>query len=521
MSAPIVSFKNLGITFGGKPIFENLEGYVYKGSKYCLIGRNGSGKSTLLKIIAGIYDYDSGEIFYQPGIKINFLRQDTDFGSSKTALDYVISKGCPKYEAEEFLMHVQIRKDLNLSTASGGELRRCALALSLTGDPDVLLLDEPTNHLDLPTIEWLEHYLNGFRGALLVISHDRRFLANVTNKTFWIDRGVLRFNERGYKDYNRWTEAVLLQEEQELKKMTTKLKIEEAWRHKGVTARRKRNQGRLAALVRLREAKKEKERQRQKKIEKQNFEPSQSSKIVIRAENISKSFGTKKLISPFSITIEKGDRLGIIGPNGAGKTTLARMLIKNINSDTGKVYISPKAELIYFDQMRDALDANKTLWENLTDSNFVMVQGKEMHVMGYLKQFMFDDKQVRGNVGILSGGEKNRLALAKALCQSGNLLILDEPTNDLDMDTLDMLQELLCDYAGTLILISHDRDFLDTLTTSVIVVDGTGHVEEFIGGYSDTVKRPKKIEKKKRRRWGLLKKKNQQSAIRINISLSN
>jgi len=488
--APVIGFKNLGITFGGKPLFAGLEGYVHLGERYCLIGRNGCGKSTLLKLLANTIELDHGEIFTQPGLKIHFLSQDPNFAGYATALDYVLSQKIEKYEAEEFLMHVQISPDLILTSASGGELRRCALAHTLVGNPDVLLLDEPTNHLDLPTIEWLEGYLNQFKGALLLISHDRRFLAQVTNKTYWLDRGILRYHDQGYKDYDHWTEQVLADEERHLEKLNTKLKQEEEWLHRGVTARRKRNQGRLQNLLKLREVKKNKERQRKKEIAQQGVSLSSSSKLVIRATDITKSFGSRPIIRSFSLDIEKGDRIGIIGPNGAGKTTLAQILVKKIPPDQGKVYLGPKTELIYFDQMRDSLDPNKTMWQNLTDGNYVTVQDEEVHIMGYLKGFMFDEKQIRGIVGILSGGEKNRLALAKALCQKGNLLVLDEPTNDLDMDTLDMLQELLSDYPGTLIVISHDRDFLDRLTTSMLVMDGTGKTEEFIGGYSDIVKRP-------------------------------
>ena len=498
MAAPVIGFKGLGITFGGKPLFQNLEGYINLGERYCLIGRNGCGKSTLLKLLAGSVESDHGEIFIQPGLKIHFLSQDPKFTGYTTALDYVMSQKIEQYEAEEFLMHVQIPTDLALKSASGGELRRCALAHTLAGNPDVLLLDEPTNHMDLPTIEWLEGYLNQFKGALLVISHDRRFLANTTNKTYWLDRGKLRYHDQGFKDYERWSEQVLADDERHMEKLNTKLKQEEEWLHRGVTGRRRRNQGRLRALLKLREIKTDTQRLRKKEMAQQGMSASSSSKLVIRATDISKAFGNRILIKPFSIDIEKGDRLGIIGPNGAGKTTLAQMLVKKIPPDQGKVYIGPKTELIYFDQMRDSLDPNKSMWQNLTDGNYVTVQGVDVHVMGYLKGFMFNHEQIRGIVGILSGGEKNRLALAKALCQQGNLLVLDEPTNDLDMDTLDMLQELLCDYPGTLIIISHDRDFLDRLTTSVLVMDGSGKVEEFIGGYSDTVKRPPSSSSRKR-----------------------
>lgn len=493
MSPPILSVRGLSVTFSEKPLFQNIELHIERGSRYCLIGKNGSGKSTLLKVLAQEIEYDEGEVFTQPGTTIKVLSQSPIIEEGQTVLDYVKGDKTPQYEAEDFLGKLGISGDLKTDHLSGGEQRRAALAKTLLGSPDILLLDEPTNHLDLPTIEWLESYLVSFRGAILVISHDRKFLANITNKTLWLNQGKLKVHNQGYKDYERWSEEVLLDEERQLKKLDTKLKLETQWLHQGVTARRKRNQGRLRALQKLRQDKRDKERQRRKDLEVGKVRSITSSKLVIQAEHISKNFGDKQIIKPFSIQIEKGDRIGIIGPNGAGKTTLLRMLIGQLKPDNGRVKVGHKVELVYFDQMRDTLASHKALWANMSDSDYIDVQGKARHVVGYLKDFLFTEKQIRGATSILSGGEKNRLALAKALAQKGNALVLDEPTNDLDMDTLDLLLELLSDYDGTLLLVSHDRDFLDRLTTSILVLDGLGNVEEFIGGYSDIVKKPKKV----------------------------
>ena len=398
---------------------------------------------------------------------------------------------------------LQVDQERLMTELSGGEKRRVAIVKALLGNPDILLLDEPTNHLDILAIEWLENYLKSFRGAVIVISHDRKFLSNITTKTLWLDRGVLRTHSRGYQDYERWSLEVLEEEERAIAKMETKLRLEMEWKHKGISARRKRNQGRLRRLIKLRQDKRDREKERIKAMQMGQVSVPHSSKIAILAENISKTYGNKTVIKPFSTIIEYGDRLGIIGANGSGKTTLVKMLVGHLTSDLGgRLKIGPKVELIYFDQMREALELNKTLAQNLSNSDYIDVQGNQKHVMGYLKEFLFDEKQIRGMVSILSGGEKNRLALAKALAQKGNLLVLDEPTNDLDMDTLDLLIDILDRYKGTLIVVSHDRDFLDQVATSVLLLDGGGDVKEFIGGYSDanapTIKSKIKVAQQKK-----------------------
>ena len=437
-----------------------------------------------MKIISQDIEQDEGERFVQPGLRIHYLPQDPIF-AEMSVKEYLDLPNVPQYEIDDLCMQLQVDVSKNTSQLSGGEKRRVAIVKAFLGHPDVLLLDEPTNHLDILAIEWLEKYLKSFRGAVVVISHDRKFLANITTKTLWLDQGMLRFHSRGYQDYERWSLEVLLEEEKAIAKMETKLRLEMVWRQQGVTARRKRNQGRLRRLISLRQAKREREQERRKAMQMEQITFDKSSKIVIHAENIEKFYNEKPIIKPFTTIIEKGDRLGIIGANGSGKTTLVKMLVGKLKPDAGRVKMGPKVELIYFDQMRESLQLNKTLAQNLSDSDYIDVQGNLKHVMGYLKEFLFDEKQIRGVVSILSGGEKNRLALAKALAQKGNLLVLDEPTNDLDMDTLDLLIDILDRYKGTLIVVSHDRDFLDQVTTSVLLLDGKGNVNEFIGGYSD------------------------------------
>ena len=482
---PILSLRHITLSFGGKPLFKDIECHVEKGPRYCLIGKNGSGKSTLMKVMAQEIDFDNGELFIQPGTKIHYLPQDPTFPENTTAKTYLEETKAEHYEIEDLCAQLEINPSGILQSLSGGEKRRVAIARAFLGHPDVMLLDEPTNHLDILAIEWLEQYLTKFRGAIVVISHDRRFLANATTKTLWLNKGVIRVNQRGYKDYERWSLDILIEEEKEMQKMNVRLKQETLWMHQGISARRKRNQGRLRNLLSLRLAKKEKEGERKKAMVMGKVSFDSGSKVVIHAENISKSYGDRAIIKPFSIMIEKGDRLGLIGANGSGKTTLVRMMVGSLAPDAGRVKMGQSVDLIYFDQMRDSLELNKNLAQNLTDSDYVDVQGTKRHVMGYLKEFLFDEKQIRGSVSILSGGERNRLALAKALAQKGNLLVLDEPTNDLDMDTLDLLIDVLEDYKGTLIIVSHDRDFLDQVTTSVLLLNGQGDVEEFIGGYSD------------------------------------
>ena len=484
---PLISLRDISLTFGGKPLFEGLFNNISKGDKTCLVGRNGCGKSTFLKIICGQIDVDHGERFVQPGTRFSYLPQDVWLEPDQTPKQFVMQTGCEAFEADEILDLLKMDRDRLMDGFSGGERRRVALARALVGKPDVLLLDEPTNHLDLPTIEWLEAFLNGHAGALLTISHDRTFLERVSNSCLWLDRGLLHRHNQGFKDFDSWSAHLIAEEEKHISKMNTKLKEELHWLHRGVTARRKRNQGRLRELNVLREQKRAILSGQVGKLKMGGADTQGGSRMVIEASSISKTLGDKPLIQDFSTRILRGDRIGIIGPNGAGKTTLIRLLAGVLSPDTGSVRLGKTVDLIYFDQLRDTLKPNETLWHNLCDTggDHVTVQGQPRHVMAYLKDFLFEEKQVRSPVSILSGGEKNRLALAKALTRPGNVLILDEPTNDLDMDTLDLLIEMLSDYTGTLLIVSHDRDFLDKLTTSIIGMAGDGVIHECVGGYQD------------------------------------
>ena len=485
---PLYSIRDMVLSFGGKPLFDGLSLQIGPRDRICLVGRNGCGKSTLLKIIAGYLETDAGEYFTQPGTTIAYLPQDAALPSDMTILDHIMEyTGKPHFEVEAVLHHVEMDPHRFMTNISGGEKRRILIARALVTDPDILLLDEPTNHLDIPAIEWLEETLKSFRGAFAVISHDRSFLKRVSNTTWWIDRGVLLANDKGYEDFDRWTEAVLLDEERKLTKLNAKLRLEEDWVHRGVTARRKRNQGRLRQVIAMREEKRSRLLNRPKAASLGAVRGDISSKLVIECHNLTKYFGDKCIVKGFSTIIQRGDRIGIVGANGSGKTTLLKLLLKEIRADEGRCHVGASVDLIYLDQMRDTLNTNETLWENLCPNggDHVTIQGKPRHIMAYLKDFLFDSKQARSPVSILSGGEKNRLALAKAFTQPGNLLVLDEPTNDLDMDTLDLLQELLYDFEGTLIIVSHDREFLDRLATSIIAVERNGEVIEYAGGYSD------------------------------------
>lgn len=497
MTTPILSLRDAGLGFGGKPLFEGISLNLCMGDKVCLVGRNGSGKSTLLKCLSGLIEVDKGERFVQPGSVIKYLAQDVILPSNKTALEFVMEPGVESFMAESILGKLGVPSDRLMEGLSGGERRRVALAQVLAVDSDVLILDEPTNHLDLPTIEWLEGYLNQYRGALVVISHDRTFLENVSTSTWWLDRGRVHEHGKGFKDYDTWSEQILDEEERQMERLDTKLRLEAEWLHRGVTARRKRNQGRLRRLYALRGEKKERLSNQVGKVKLETVEGGYGSKMVCEVDKVSKFFGDRLIIKSFTTRIIKGERIGIIGPNGAGKTTLLKLLVGKLEPDSGTVKMGANIQLIYFDQLRETLKPTDTLWQTLCPDggDQVMVQGKPRHVVSYLKDFLFNEKQIRGQVSILSGGEKNRLVLAKSLAQTGNLLVLDEPTNDLDMDTLDLLVDLLSDYEGTLLLVSHDRDFLDKLTTSIIAVEGNGVVNEYVGGYADYLRqRPKLVE---------------------------
>jgi len=487
---PLLALREGFVTFGGRPLFTGVTMQVGRGEKCCLVGRNGSGKSTLLKVLAGELKLDSGERFLQPGIRLAYLAQDPVI-DAPTLGDWVAS-GLPeaerdeRYRVDSMLEALKVDGSRSPANLSGGEGRRAALARALVGEPDALLLDEPTNHLDLPAILWLEEQLKAFKGALIVISHDRAFLSGLSRQTLWLDRGVVQRNEKGFSDFERWQEEVLDAEEAEQQRMDKRLAAETHWLHRGVTARRKRNMGRLRALMSLR-----KERAEQIKVQgsvKLGVESGDvSGKLVIEAKGITKRFGDRTVIDNFSTRVTRGDRVGLLGPNGAGKTTLLRMLTGDMAPDEGSVRLGTNLQPAYFDQRRTQLDPEATVWNTLTDGSGdnVHVRGVPRHVIGYMRDFLFEDRQAHSPVKSLSGGERNRLLLAKLLAKPSNLLILDEPTNDLDMDTLDLLEEMLADYDGTLLVVSHDRDFLDRLVTSVIAVEGDGRIDEYVGGYSD------------------------------------
>ena len=486
---PVITLRDIVVGFGGEPLFEGAELQLTPGMRACLVGRNGSGKSTILKIIASLFEPDKGELYFEPGLTIGYLQQDVPLPERGTAADFVATAkpdGAPRHQVEEVLSRVDIDGARGVETLSGGESRRAALARALLGDPDVLLLDEPTNHLDLPTIQWLEQTLINGRKTLLMVSHDRAFLRNITTDTWWLHRRDLRHNPRGYGDFDRWSEEIVDGEIKAARKLDQKLRAEHRWLVHGVTARRKRNQGRLRSLENLRE-------QRRMLLTGEGLAKVEaesgplSGRLVIEAKSLSKSYGELSIIEDFSTRVLRGDRIGFIGPNGAGKTTLLNLLIGQLEPDSGRLRIGSNLTIAVFDQSRATLVPTDTLWQTLVPGggDSLNVRGRQRHVVAYLRDFLFDDKQANAPVSTLSGGERNRLLLAKILAEPSNLLVLDEPTNDLDADTLDVLQEMLDDYDGTVLLVSHDREFLDRVVTSTIAIEGDGKVVEYAGGYSD------------------------------------
>jgi ATP-binding cassette subfamily F protein uup len=494
--APIYTLKNVHLAFGDNQLFEDVELYINKGDKICLVGRNGCGKSTLLKVIAGVIEPDGGDIFIQPGVKVAYMPQEPDlscFTTLKEALTSVLpaEERDNGYLADIWLEKLHINGSLDPKKSSGGEVRKTALAQALITKPDILLLDEPTNHLDISTIEILEGIIKEFRGAVVVISHDRMFLSHVSTATFWLDRGKMHLNNKGFANFEDWQEQIINQEIIAQNNLNKKIAEETEWLHKGVTARRRRNMGRLRRLIELRRERREQIKQ-VGSIDLNIDEGDFRSKLVIEAKHICKAFGERVLINDFSTRIIRGNKIGIVGPNGAGKTTLIKLLTKRLEPDSGFVRIGKNLEEAYFDQNRLTLDPKKTLWQTLCDKgDHIMVQGHWRHVVAYLKDFLFKPAQAQCPVAALSGGEKNRLMLAKALAQPSNFLVLDEPTNDLDMDTLDLLQEVLGDYAGTILIVSHDRDFLDRVVSSVIYMKGDGTIYEHAGSYSELLEKIK------------------------------
>lgn len=511
MAPPLLTLTDISIRFGPDPIFTDMELSIGETDRISLVGRNGAGKSTLMKIIHGTVECDNGERFVKPGTHVTYLEQDPDLADYKTAHEYVISglvysSEDDHFQADIILAEIGLDGAAETMAMSGGERRRAAIARALISDAEILLLDEPTNHLDIVTIEWLEKKLKSWRGALVLISHDRTFLNNLTNTTFWLDRGKIRRHDKGFSHFDDWSTTILEQEIVEREKLDKLIEKETDWSRKGITARRKRNMGRMRRLWELRG-------QREKKIAvvgtaKIATDSGKSSgKKVIEAHKVSHSFDEKEILKNFNCKILRRDRIGIIGPNGAGKTTLLKILTGELKPDQGNVKLGTNLVPTFLDQNRSLIKDNETVWETLSDgSDHIMVRGHSKHIISYIKDFLFDASQAHSPVSSLSGGEKNRLLLAKTLAQPTNLLILDEPTNDLDMDTLDLLQDVLSEYNGTLILVSHDRDFLDRLVTSTIAMEGNGDVVEYPGGYKDYIRQrknridgPKKQAEKKKK----------------------
>ncbi len=502
VETPILTIKNARLSFGLTPLFTGIDLNISRGDKICLVGRNGSGKSTLMKVICGQIEADTAEIFIQPGTKISYMPQEPDFGGFSTLREYILSGldnnvAEQAYKADILIEYLEIMENQAPSASSGGELKKASLAKALVGEPDILLLDEPTNHLDISTIEKLEEIINKFKGAVVVISHDRMFLNHVSEKSFWLDRGILHSSNKGFLHFDEWQEQILEQEIIAQKYLNKKIEEETEWLHKGVTARRKRNQGRLRRLQQLRQER----REQIKQIGSVNLEIDLSelrSRLVIEAKHIYKAYGSRELVKDFSIRVMKGNRLGIVGPNGAGKTTLIKLLTKKLAPDSGFVRIGKNLEEAYFDQNRMTLDPKKTLWKTLcNEGDHIWVRGRYRHVVAYLKDFLFKPDQAQCPVSALSGGEKNRLMLAVALARPSNFLVLDEPTNDLDMDTLDLLQEVLDEYQGTILIVSHDRDFMDKVATSLLYMKGDGTITEHVGSYSELLEKLRGTPEKK------------------------
>ncbi len=489
MAPPLLQLKDIALTFGGTPLLTSAELSVSPGERVSLVGRNGSGKSTLLKIAAGLVEPDRGSVFVQPGALVRYLPQEPDFGGFTSTLAYVeagLRHDDDPHAARYLLEQLGLTGREDPAHLSGGGARRAALARVLAPRPDVLLLDEPTNHLDLTTIEWLERDIDSRRTALVIISHDRRFLSTLSRVTVWLDRGTTRRLERGFAHFEEWRDAVLAEEERDQHKLDRKIVAEEHWMRYGVTGRRKRNMRRVGQLQALRK------QRRTYRATTGNATITASASapsgaLVIEAKGIGKSYGGRPIVSDFSIRIQRGDRIGIVGPNGSGKTTLISMLTGVLPPDSGSVRLGSTLEIAALDQHRDSLDPNVTVAEALTGGHgdTVMVNGSAKHVIGYMKDFLFTSEQARTPLSKLSGGERGRLMLAQVLAKPSNLLVLDEPTNDLDMETLDVLEDMLAEYPGTVLFISHDRDFLDRLVSGVIVPEGDGRWVEYAGGYSD------------------------------------
>ncbi|SHH15277.1 ABC-F family ATP-binding cassette domain-containing protein [Marivita hallyeonensis] len=492
---PLLQLNDISLTFGGEPVFHDLGLVIQPGDRIALVGRNGSGKSTLMKVMAGLVEPDKGDRVVPSGTSVGYMEQDPDLRGFATLGDYASSGLEPSemYKVERAGEGLKFDPARPVETASGGERRRAALARLMAQDPDVMLLDEPTNHLDIEAIGWLENELKQTRKGFVLISHDRRFLSELTRVTLWIDRGQVRRQDKGFADFEAWRDKMWDEEDLQRHKMDRKIKAEARWAVEGISARRKRNMGRVRALQDLR-------KERAAMIKRQDAaamdlaSAPKSGRKVIEARHLAKSFGDTVIVKDFSLTVQRGDRVAFVGPNGVGKTTLIKMLIGEIAPDTGTVKLGTNLVPAVFDQTRAQLDGDLSLWENLTGdpemrvsgkTDQIMVRGQPRHVVGYLKEFLFDERQARAPVRSLSGGEKARLLLARIMARESNLLVLDEPTNDLDVETLDLLQDLLGDYDGTVLLISHDRDFLDRVATTTVAMEGRGRATVYAGGWSD------------------------------------
>lgn len=489
MTAPLLALTDIHLTFGGTPLLEGAGFAVGEGERLALVGRNGSGKSTLLKVATGLIEPDRGERIAQQGVTIRYLPQEPDLAGYASVAAYAEAGLGPSddpHRARQLLQALGLSGDEAPQNLSGGEARRAALARALAPEPDILLLDEPTNHLDLPAIEWLEQTLKQSRSALVLISHDRRFLETLSQATVWLDRGITRRLDQGFAAFETWRDEILEREETERHKLDRRIEAETEWSRQGISARRKRNQGRLRALAALREIRRA-ERRSAGTVKMTASEGELSGKLVVEATGIAKRFGERTVVRDLSLRVQRGDRLGIVGPNGAGKTTLLGLLTGTLAPDAGTVRLGANLQTVALDQRRAALDPSWTLAQALTDGagDTVVVGGQRRHVVSYMKDFLFAPEQARTPIGVLSGGERGRLMLARALAAPSNLLVLDEPTNDLDLETLDLLQEMLGDYPGTVLLVSHDRDFLDRVVTSTLAFEGDGRWTEYAGGYSD------------------------------------
>ncbi len=505
---PLLHLQNTRLTFGGTPLLDGAELAVGLGERVALVGRNGSGKSTLLKIAAGLVEADSGTRFLQPGATVRYLPQEPDLSAYASVLAYVeegLAPGDDPYRAQHLLTQLGLNGDEDPKRLSGGETRRAALARTLAPAPDILLLDEPTNHLDLPAITWLEEELSGLRSAMVIISHDRRFLQNLSRNTVWLDRGRSRRLDQGFAAFEAWRDVQIEQEEIEAHKLDRQIAREEDWVRYGVTARRKRNVRRMADLADLRE-KRSTARKLTGDVRMAASEADQSGEQVVVLDHVGKSYGERTIVKDLSMRIMRRDRIGIVGANGAGKTTLINLMTVELSPDSGEVRLGTRLEKVVLDQRRAALDEKASVMDVLTGGrgDMLTVNGIQRHVMGYLKDFLFSPPQARQPVAALSGGERARLLLARALAAPSNLLVLDEPTNDLDLETLDLLEELVADYAGTVLIVSHDRDCLDRVCTAILMSEGEGQWTLYAGGYSDMLaQRGEGVTARKSHRSGL------------------